>query len=119
MNIPSIYNTGGASSGSHKILRNLPKRFFSHRILIEDLFVLLSQPVQDIKIFRFLIFRYYFHDDRKWTPFSHFDSGRIEALFRTNGGSKVSSDGGRFDVDLNTWRRSAVYWNEAPCEVRR
>lgn len=31
----------------------------------------------------------------------------------------ISTDGGRYDVDVKLRIRTAVYWEEDPCEIRR
>ncbi|KAF5892770.1 phospholipase DDHD2 isoform X2, partial [Clarias magur] len=56
-----------------------------------------------------------------WKPFSTEDSQRLEAA-HTHGGADevvVATEGRRYDVRLKERRRYAVYWDQAPSEVRR
>uniref|UniRef100_A0A8C9V883 DDHD domain containing 2 n=1 Tax=Scleropages formosus TaxID=113540 RepID=A0A8C9V883_SCLFO len=55
-----------------------------------------------------------------WLPFSMEDSQKLEELF--SDGVKevvVATEGERYDVKLKERRRYAVYWEQAPSEVRR
>lgn len=63
---------------------------------------------------------FYCKNGKKWTPFSYYDSHNLETVF-LNPSLKtiICTDGGRFDVDLVKMTKTSVYWNEAPCEVRR
>jgi len=61
-----------------------------------------------------------------WQPFSVLDSVALEEMyFSLNEGtavveeSLVSTDGGRYDVDVSRRERRAVYWEEEPTTVRR
>ncbi|XP_072341707.1 triacylglycerol hydrolase DDHD2-like isoform X2 [Scyliorhinus torazame] len=58
-----------------------------------------------------------------WTPFSKMDSDTLEAWHCSEGldleNVPVPTDGGRFDVFLARRTRQAVYWQEAPSQVRR
>lgn len=61
-----------------------------------------------------------------WQPFSVLDSVALEEMYHAlNEGtaaieeSLVSTDGGRYDVDVGRRERTAVYWEEAPSTVRR
>ena len=63
---------------------------------------------------------FYFKDSSQWIPFSYFDSNNLESTFRDlSTKTSISTDGGRYDVDLSKMQRCAAYWSEAPCEVRR
>ncbi|XP_060765092.1 phospholipase DDHD2 [Neoarius graeffei] len=56
-----------------------------------------------------------------WKLFSTEDSQRLEKA-HTHGGDDevvVATEGSRYDVRLKERRRYAVYWDEAPSEVRR
>ncbi|KAB5543726.1 hypothetical protein PHYPO_G00082900 [Pangasianodon hypophthalmus] len=56
-----------------------------------------------------------------WKPFSSEDSQRLEEA-HTHGGDDevvVATEGRRYDVRLKERRRYAVYWDQAPSEVRR
>lgn len=58
-----------------------------------------------------------------WEPFSFVDSINLEENFRTDDASEtqrlVSTDGGRYDVDVPTRTRAAIYWEEPESKVRR
>ncbi|XP_077498226.1 phosphatidic Acid Phospholipase A1 isoform X2 [Amblyomma americanum] len=57
-----------------------------------------------------------------WMPFSLLDSTRLEeASARLAFGSDlmVTTDGGRYDVDVGARLRRPVYWEEMPSQVRR
>ncbi|XP_057306093.1 phospholipase DDHD2-like isoform X1 [Hydractinia symbiolongicarpus] len=63
---------------------------------------------------------FYYKNSTHWVPFSYVDSNNLERLFHSSQPLKsVSTNGGRYDVDLNSLRQTAIYWNEAPCQVRR
>lgn len=53
-----------------------------------------------------------------WMPFSMTDSLNIEDGFMRSL-SSVTTNGGRFDVDIIARQRTPVYWSAAPDEVRR
>nr|XP_050049916.1 phospholipase DDHD2-like isoform X2 [Dermacentor andersoni] len=57
-----------------------------------------------------------------WIPFSLLDSTNLEeASARLAFGSEivVTTDGGRYDVDVGARLRRPVYWDETPSQVRR
>ncbi|XP_017320014.1 SEC23-interacting protein isoform X2 [Ictalurus punctatus] len=58
-----------------------------------------------------------------WLPFSILDSIQLEETFNSVQPDPenviVSTDGGRYDVQLYDRIRTAVYWEEDPTEVRR
>uniref|UniRef100_A0A131XI77 Putative phosphatidic acid-preferring phospholipase a1 n=1 Tax=Hyalomma excavatum TaxID=257692 RepID=A0A131XI77_9ACAR len=57
-----------------------------------------------------------------WMPFSLLDSTNLEeASARLAFGSEVvvTTDGGRYDVDVGARLRRPVYWDETPSQVRR
>lgn len=58
----------------------------------------------------------------KWTPLSMIDSMALETAFTSQGCDAitlVSTEGGRFDVNITTRQRTSVYWQSAVGEVRR
>ncbi|KAF7660175.1 hypothetical protein LDENG_00286670 [Lucifuga dentata] len=61
-------------------------------------------------------------DTKSWLPFSREDSDKLENAY-TNGGDKdkgvVAVNGERYDVRIKERMRYAVYWEQAPTEVRR
>ncbi|KAG7476851.1 hypothetical protein MATL_G00087200 [Megalops atlanticus] len=57
-----------------------------------------------------------------WLPFSREDSWKLEETHNSceqRGPVVVATDGGRYDVNLTERKRFAVYWEQAPSEVRR
>ncbi|XP_041066175.1 phospholipase DDHD2-like [Carcharodon carcharias] len=58
-----------------------------------------------------------------WTPFSQMDSDTLETKHCSEASDSkneaVPTDGGRYDVFLAKRMRHAVYWQEAPTQVRR
>ncbi|XP_072534261.1 SEC23-interacting protein isoform X3 [Salminus brasiliensis] len=58
-----------------------------------------------------------------WLPFSILDSLQLEETFNSVQPDPenviVSTDGGRYDVQLYDRSRTSVYWEEEPTEVRR
>uniref|UniRef100_A0A0A9WDL1 SEC23-interacting protein n=1 Tax=Lygus hesperus TaxID=30085 RepID=A0A0A9WDL1_LYGHE len=68
---------------------------------------------------------WFFKKDTKraeWLPFSMADSLNIEQAFVSpdvSEATKVPTDGGRYDVEVLLRKKTAVYWEESPSEVRR
>ncbi|XP_024909030.1 phospholipase DDHD2 isoform X1 [Cynoglossus semilaevis] len=60
-------------------------------------------------------------DNTSWFPFSREDSDKLERTCNTAGVEKrvVAVDGERYDVHVKERKRYAVYWQQAPTEVRR
>uniref|UniRef100_A0AAQ5Z5V6 DDHD domain containing 2 n=1 Tax=Amphiprion ocellaris TaxID=80972 RepID=A0AAQ5Z5V6_AMPOC len=62
-------------------------------------------------------------DDTSWLPFSREDSDKLENACNTVGDEEedvvVAVDGERYDVHVKERMRYAVYWEQAPTEVRR
>ncbi|XP_072177332.1 triacylglycerol hydrolase DDHD2-like [Diadema setosum] len=58
-----------------------------------------------------------------WVPFSIFDSIKLEEAFIRAQTSEsviiISTNGGRYDVNLSERLRHAIYWDERPSSVRR
>ncbi|XP_061116244.1 LOW QUALITY PROTEIN: phospholipase DDHD2-like [Conger conger] len=56
-----------------------------------------------------------------WLPFSREDSQRLEEASGAGGKEEVvvATEGERYDVKLRERKRYAVYWEQAPSEVRR
>ncbi|ODN04128.1 Phospholipase DDHD2 [Orchesella cincta] len=54
-----------------------------------------------------------------WKPFSIIDSVALEDAFANDPDRLVSTDGGRYDVSVKKRVKMAVYWEEAPVDVRR
>uniref|UniRef100_A0A3B4B3Z5 DDHD domain containing 2 n=1 Tax=Periophthalmus magnuspinnatus TaxID=409849 RepID=A0A3B4B3Z5_9GOBI len=58
-------------------------------------------------------------DSTSWQPFSLVDSVKLESVYRSSWDILVAVDGERYDVHINERKRYAVYWEQAPTEVRR
>lgn len=62
-------------------------------------------------------------DNTSWLPFSREDSDKLENASNTVGDKEaevvVAVDGERYDVHVKERKRYAVYWEQAPTEVRR
>lgn len=60
-------------------------------------------------------------DNTSWQPFSIEDSVKLESAYSIESGEEmlVAVDGERYDVHINERKRYAVYWEQAPTEVRR
>ncbi|XP_029916159.1 phospholipase DDHD2 isoform X2 [Myripristis murdjan] len=61
-------------------------------------------------------------DNTSWLPFSREDSEKLENACARLGEKEdvvVAVDGERYDVRVKERRRYAVYWDQAPSEVRR
>ncbi|XP_047447158.1 phospholipase DDHD2 isoform X2 [Mugil cephalus] len=62
-------------------------------------------------------------DNMSWLPFSREDSDNLENAYNTLGDKEedvvVAVDGQRYDVHVRERKRYAVYWEQAPSEVRR
>ncbi|XP_043568642.1 SEC23-interacting protein isoform X1 [Chiloscyllium plagiosum] len=58
-----------------------------------------------------------------WMPFSFLDTAKLEEVYNSIQPDPenviVSTDGGRYDIQLYDRTRHAVYWEEEPSEVRR
>ncbi|KAG9354715.1 hypothetical protein JZ751_001428 [Albula glossodonta] len=56
-----------------------------------------------------------------WLPFSREDSQKLEDAYKAGGKEEVvvATEGERYDVRLTERMRYAVYWEQAPSEVRR
>ncbi|XP_041065652.1 SEC23-interacting protein [Carcharodon carcharias] len=58
-----------------------------------------------------------------WMPFSFLDTVKLEEVYNSIQPDPenviVSTDGGRYDIQLYDRTRHAVYWEEEPSEVRR
>ncbi|KAJ8380026.1 hypothetical protein SKAU_G00008040 [Synaphobranchus kaupii] len=56
-----------------------------------------------------------------WLPFSREDSQKLEDVYGAGGKEEVvvATEGERYDVKLRERKRYAVYWEQAPSEVRR
>ncbi|KAM9858984.1 triacylglycerol hydrolase DDHD2 [Aulostomus maculatus] len=61
-------------------------------------------------------------DNTLWLPFSREDSDKLENAYNTVEDKEevvVAVDGERYDVHIKERHRYAVYWEQAPTEVRR
>ncbi|KAF0033807.1 hypothetical protein F2P81_013873 [Scophthalmus maximus] len=76
-------------------------------------------PYQEVQPHWFFCLRA--DDNTSWLPFSREDSDKLE---RANTGDEkeevvVAVDGERYDINVKERKRYAVYWEQAPTEVRR
>ncbi|KAM7416580.1 hypothetical protein PAMA_018572 [Pampus argenteus] len=78
-----------------------------------------SAPYQEVKPHWFFCRRA--DDNTFWLPFSREDSDKLEKAYNTVGDEEVvvAVDGERYDVHIKERKRYAVYWEQAPTEVRR
>uniref|UniRef100_A0A3Q4GTY5 WWE domain-containing protein n=1 Tax=Neolamprologus brichardi TaxID=32507 RepID=A0A3Q4GTY5_NEOBR len=59
-------------------------------------------------------------DNTSWLPFSREDSDKLENAFtNSKNDTVVAVEGQRYDVHVKERKRYAVYWEQAPSEVRR
>lgn len=71
------------------------------------------------------VYKHWFYNkkssDQKptWTPFPMNDSLNLEEAFTSNATQCITTNGGRYDVDIETRTRTPIYWNGATDEVRR
>ncbi|TKS78789.1 Phospholipase DDHD2 [Collichthys lucidus] len=83
---------------------------------------LVPAPYQEVQPHWFFCRRA--EDSTSWLPFSREDSDKLENACNTIGekGEEevvVAVDGERYDVHVRERKRYAVYWEQAPTEVRR
>ncbi|XP_041855909.1 phospholipase DDHD2 isoform X2 [Melanotaenia boesemani] len=78
-------------------------------------------PYQEVQPHWFFCLRA--DDGTSWLPFSREDSDKLENAIETAGEKAedvvVAVDGERYDVRVKERKRYAVYWEQAPTEVRR
>ncbi|CAG5922777.1 unnamed protein product [Menidia menidia] len=78
-------------------------------------------PYQEVQPHWFFCYRA--DDNTSWLPFSREDSDKLEDAFQTSGKKTddvvVAVNGERYDVHVKERNRYAVYWEQAPTEVRR
>lgn len=57
----------------------------------------------------------------RWTPFNQIDSNAIEEAFESHDPNKqiITTDGGRFEVNISERTRAPIYWTADPTQVRR
>lgn len=71
------------------------------------------------------VYKHWFYNkklsDQKsaWTPFPMNDSLNLEDAFASNSNQYITTNGGRYDVNIETRMRAPIYWNGASDEVRR
>lgn len=54
-----------------------------------------------------------------WTPFPMNDSLNLEDAFNSNTNQCITTNGGRYDVNIQERKREPIYWNGTADEVRR
>lgn len=71
------------------------------------------------------VYKHWFYNktvsDQKptWTPFPMNDSLNLEEAYASNSNQFITTNGGRYDVNIENRTRSPIYWNGASDEVRR
>ncbi|TWW60362.1 Phospholipase DDHD2 [Takifugu flavidus] len=113
----AIENTA-ENQGSHVMDETSPSSSSSFEILDMES---VAAPYQEVQPHWF--FCRTAVDDTSWLPFSREDSEKLENVCKTVGESGeevvVAVDGERYDVRVKERKRYAVYWEQAPTEVRR
>lgn len=77
------------------------------------------------KILKHWFYEHQVDGKKKWSPFSRLDSNAIEAAFENRQKSEaeddfiVTTDQGRFEVNICERTRKTVYWTDDPTQVRR
>lgn len=67
---------------------------------------------------------YYSNPGGSWNPFSYRDSERLETAYSSRTGPddvqlRISTDGGRYDVNMAARQRIPVYWDGLASAIRR
>lgn len=80
-----------------------------------------SSPERNDLIVKHWFYEQLLNGKKRWTPFSFCDSQCLEDAFGSHDPNRtiVTTDGGRFDVDIPNRTRTPVYWKEEAKEVRR
>lgn len=71
------------------------------------------------------VYKHWFYNktvsDQKptWTPFPMNDSLNLEDAFISNTNQCITTNGGRYDVSIESRTRTPIYWNGTTDEVRR
>ncbi|KAG5674108.1 hypothetical protein PVAND_004093 [Polypedilum vanderplanki] len=75
------------------------------------------------RLLRHWFYEHILHGKKRWTPFSFIDSQALEEAFQNNNNGKenriVTTDQGRFEVNIDERLRQPVYWTEEATQVRR
>lgn len=80
-----------------------------------------SSPERSEIVVKHWFYEQLLNGKKRWTPFSFCDSQNLEEAFESHDPNRkiVTTDGGRFDVDIPSRTRTPVYWKEEAKEVRR
>lgn len=73
------------------------------------------------KLLKHWFYEHIVENKKQWTPFNFIDSMTLEEAFENRNSSKqiVTTDGGRFEVNIEERRRSPIYWSAESTSVRR
>jgi hypothetical protein len=80
-----------------------------------------SSSSEDRKVVKHWFYEHTIDAKKQWTPFTFGDSMALEDAYESHCEKRqvVSTDGGRFDVDIPARTRTPVYWTGDTNEVRR
>lgn len=80
-----------------------------------------NEPLNSGKLLKHWFFEHTIDSKKRWTPFNHFDSQSIEEAFVSRDPNKkiITTDGGRFEVNINERTRAPIYWTAEATQVRR
>lgn len=72
------------------------------------------------KIVKHWFYEHTIDGKKRWTPFTFFDSQALEDALESQDPSQIiTTDGGRYDIDIPERKRTPVYWKGESSEVRR
>lgn len=73
------------------------------------------------KIIKHWFYEHIVDGKKRWTPFNYIDSQKIEENFLSHDPNKqiITTDGGRFEVNISERKRSSIYWTSEATDVRR
>lgn len=80
-----------------------------------------SSSFEREKIVKHWFYEHTIDAKKRWTPFSYHDSTALEEALESHDPNRrtITTDGGRFDVDIPARTRTPVYWKGEANEVRR
>lgn len=73
------------------------------------------------KLLKHWFYEHIIDGKKRWTPFNFIDSQALEEAFESRDPSKqiITTDGGRFEVNISERSRTPIYWTAENTEVRR
>lgn len=80
-----------------------------------------STSPERVKVVKHWFYEHLLNGKKKWAPFTFVDSSALEEAYLSHNPDKriITTDGGRFDIDLPARTRTAVFWAAEPNVVRR